>query len=543
MGPSLPRVGQRGPWRTRPRRHRPGGSPGGLRHHPGGPGALVRDRGARLSRGNVPAHFGAARRVWPWLGWGAASCWPSCCSCPSWRPSGRGTHRRRRTHWRGQTPGDQFLGLHQLIAARATWRRPEGLGLGFVAPALALLAFVLRPRPRGRCDCAGEADRRACAGTPLGRSWCWCSCLRPVRAALACAAVPVPHGHAAVAAAPACGAGLAWLAGLGADRLVASLGGRPASRRTDLSPCSPPALAVMLVLGVLPDLRPATVSGPPPAAPLAIYGDNEIALLSAEVVGDPGPGGRMAVEVQWQALRPLDRDYTVFFHVIGPDGQRYAQQDGMPDGGQSPTSGWLPGDIVADRYEAALSMDAPIGGALSLLDRPVRRRDGRPAEHGRRRQAGAGAVRRWRETYGQAGQGSFVCGECPRVGADCPGRPVRPGEPLSRPPPARLLLGRAHDARHDVYFIYQYGLSFQEGILAALVARLGLRLRLPVLHHLCAAGHLRGRPLQSSWPASRTRRAQGRACPVGARLRPGACTGSSARGWGGGPGWWPRSRT
>ncbi len=90
----------------------------------------------------------------------------------------------------------------------------------------------------------------------------------------------------------------------------------------------------------------------------------------------------MAVAVQWQALRPLDRDYTVFFHVIGPDGQRYAQQDGMPDGGQSPTSGWLPGDIVTDRYEAVLSMDAPIGGRLSLLDRPVRRCDGRPPERG-----------------------------------------------------------------------------------------------------------------------------------------------------------------
>ena len=156
------------------------------------------------------------------------------------------------------------------------------------------------------------------------------------------------------------GPGLAWLAGLGAERLAASLGGPWDDHRPAVLAA---ALVTTLVLGVLPDLHPATVSGPVPTAPLAIYGDNEIALLSAEVVGDPGPGGRMAVAVQWQALRPLDRDYTVFFHVIGPDGQRYAQQDGMPDGGQSPTSGWLPGDIVADRYEAVLSMDAPIGGA------------------------------------------------------------------------------------------------------------------------------------------------------------------------------------
>lgn len=297
--------------------------------------------------------------AWPWLGWGGGALLAILLLVPVMAAIGQGGAAAQNT-LEGQTPGAQFLGLHQLIAARDL-APARGLGLGFVAPALALLAFVLRPRPQGDVTAPAEADaarvRWYAAASVVVLVFLSSVLSAPLWRALPFLSRTVTQPWQLLLLA---GPGLAWLAGLGADRLVASLGGPRDGHRPAVLAAG---LAVMLVLGVLPDLRPATVSGLPPAAPLAIYGDNEIALLSAEVVGDPGPGGRMAVEVQWQALRPLDRDYTVFFHVIGPDGQRYAQQDGMPDGGQSPTSGWLPGDVVADRYEAVLSMDAPIGGA------------------------------------------------------------------------------------------------------------------------------------------------------------------------------------
>ena len=78
------------------------------------------------------------------------------------------------------------------------------------------------------------------------------------------------------------------------------------------------------------------------------------------------------MEAVWQALRPLTTDYTVFFHVMGDDGQRYGQQDTMPQDGQAPTSGWQPGRLVTDRYETRFAPDAPIGGGyqywLGLYD-------------------------------------------------------------------------------------------------------------------------------------------------------------------------------
>ena len=64
----------------------------------------------------------------------------------------------------------------------------------------------------------------------------------------------------------------------------------------------------------------------------------------------------------WQALKPLDRDYTVFYHVIAGDDQRYGQLDTMPQGGKLPTTQWQPGAVISDRYEAVISPQAPIGG-------------------------------------------------------------------------------------------------------------------------------------------------------------------------------------
>ena len=151
---------------------------------------------------------------------------------------------------------------------------------------------------------------------------------------------------------------LALVAGWIAARLSAML--EPGEAR--LRPALAASLIALILLGAYAGPRPVELRAAVPAAPLAIYGDNEIALLDVKTEGAPGPGGRVVIEPVWQALRPLDRDYTVFFHVVGPDGARVGQQDGFPQGGQAPTSGWTPGRLVADRYEAALAADAPLGG-------------------------------------------------------------------------------------------------------------------------------------------------------------------------------------
>jgi hypothetical protein len=66
----------------------------------------------------------------------------------------------------------------------------------------------------------------------------------------------------------------------------------------------------------------------------------------------PGPGG---------ATGTTDASYTVFTHLLGPDGRVYAQQDNPPQRGEHPTSAWLAGEIVVDRYELRMDAQAPAG--------------------------------------------------------------------------------------------------------------------------------------------------------------------------------------
>lgn len=56
------------------------------------------------------------------------------------------------------------------------------------------------------------------------------------------------------------------------------------------------------------------------------------------------------VELFWQAEMDLDRDYTTFVHLLDHDGNLVAQQDRPPLGGYFPTSTWLPGERVVDRF-------------------------------------------------------------------------------------------------------------------------------------------------------------------------------------------------
>ncbi len=147
-------------------------------------------------------------------------------------------------------------------------------------------------------------------------------------------------------------------AGAGAQRLSEALPRRAGGNQ--VIPLSA-MLLLLIVLSVYSNLRVEPVGAQPPPAPVAVFGRDEIALLRVTTAGAPGPGGKVAVAVEWQALRPLDRDYTVFFHVLGPDGTRYGQQDTMPLNGQLPTSRWRPGQVVSDEYATVLPSDAPVG--------------------------------------------------------------------------------------------------------------------------------------------------------------------------------------
>ena len=73
------------------------------------------------------------------------------------------------------------------------------------------------------------------------------------------------------------------------------------------------------------------------------------------------PGETIDLTLYWQAQAETDRSYKVFVHVLDATEQIVAQADSIPVDGSRPTTGWLPGEVIADRYSVALPAGLPAG--------------------------------------------------------------------------------------------------------------------------------------------------------------------------------------
>jgi len=73
------------------------------------------------------------------------------------------------------------------------------------------------------------------------------------------------------------------------------------------------------------------------------------------------PGDTLALTLYWQADGPTDLDYTVFVHLVGPDGRPHGQVDRQPAGGAAPTTSWAPGQVIVDEIALPVAADAPAG--------------------------------------------------------------------------------------------------------------------------------------------------------------------------------------
>ncbi len=71
------------------------------------------------------------------------------------------------------------------------------------------------------------------------------------------------------------------------------------------------------------------------------------------------PGEAFPLTLYWRSLRETETSYTVFVHVVGPDGVIRGQWDSVPGGGTFPTPGWLKGEVIADEYRVPMAKDAP----------------------------------------------------------------------------------------------------------------------------------------------------------------------------------------
>jgi len=57
----------------------------------------------------------------------------------------------------------------------------------------------------------------------------------------------------------------------------------------------------------------------------------------------------------------MGTSYTVFTHLIDEDNRIWGQQDNLPEEGGHPTTRWVKGEVVADRYNISINPDVPPG--------------------------------------------------------------------------------------------------------------------------------------------------------------------------------------
>ena len=135
----------------------------------------------------------------------------------------------------------------------------------------------------------------------------------------------------------------------------------PGIYRVEVSFYDPETLATFGDIVTAGYLAVGGAETPADGAPLATFGDG-VDLLAVGTGDAPWqPGQPATVELTWRPARALDRAYTVFVQLIGPDGQVAAQGDQPPLQGFYPSDRWLAGQPFVDRYTLALPAEMAAG--------------------------------------------------------------------------------------------------------------------------------------------------------------------------------------
>jgi hypothetical protein len=118
--------------------------------------------------------------------------------------------------------------------------------------------------------------------------------------------------------------------------------------------------------------RPHDLTAPQPQHPADATFGSAARLVGYDLVSaEARPGGALDLTLHWQALTSTDRPSTVFVHLLDEAGNVKGYGDSEPGGGAYPTTGWLPGEHLADQHTVTLAADAPTGSyrlAVGLYD-------------------------------------------------------------------------------------------------------------------------------------------------------------------------------
>jgi hypothetical protein len=94
--------------------------------------------------------------------------------------------------------------------------------------------------------------------------------------------------------------------------------------------------------------------------PLTLVFNNQVRLLGYQVEPESVTSGEhVQVTLCWEALQPVDQDYTLFIHLLGRDNLRVGERTTYPGQGRFPTTLWPVGHAFCDSYRVDVAPWAP----------------------------------------------------------------------------------------------------------------------------------------------------------------------------------------
>ncbi|MDX1523484.1 MAG: hypothetical protein R3264_17795, partial [Anaerolineae bacterium] len=95
--------------------------------------------------------------------------------------------------------------------------------------------------------------------------------------------------------------------------------------------------------------------------PLNADFNQQITLRGYTVNPSLSGGSPLNLTLFWEAVRPIDINFTVFVQVVDQNNTLIAQKDRQPQEGFYATSYWQPGETVIDLHIVPLGPDVPAG--------------------------------------------------------------------------------------------------------------------------------------------------------------------------------------
>ena len=108
--------------------------------------------------------------------------------------------------------------------------------------------------------------------------------------------------------------------------------------------------------------RERTYEVPPMEQELGWTLGEAITLVGYDVDDTVKAGETLKVTLYWQCARQMNESYTVFTHLLDGENVIQGQLDSVPLNGEAPTTSWIEGEVIIDRYEIAVDGQVPAGG-------------------------------------------------------------------------------------------------------------------------------------------------------------------------------------